>query len=40
LPIPLNLAIGVQTALKTLGFNPNGLDGVFGHGTRLDKYEV
>ena len=33
-PIPLNLAIGVQTALETLGFDPNGLDGVFGRGTR------
>ena len=33
-PLPLNLAIGVQTALETLGFDPNGLDGVFGRGTR------
>ncbi|MEV0536732.1 peptidoglycan-binding protein [Kitasatospora sp. NPDC050463] len=33
-PVPLNLAIGVQTALEDLGFDPNGLDGVFGNGTR------
>jgi hypothetical protein len=33
-PIPLNLAIGMQTALETLGFDPTGLDGVFGRGTR------
>ncbi|MFF0476587.1 peptidoglycan-binding protein [Streptomyces sp. NPDC004284] len=33
-PIPLNLAIGVQTALETLGFDPHGLDGVFGNNTR------
>lgn len=33
-PIPLNLLIGLQTALETLGFNPNGLDGVIGSGTR------
>jgi Putative peptidoglycan binding domain len=33
-PIPLNLAIGVQTALETLGFDPNGLDGLFGRGAR------
>lgn len=33
-PIPLNLTIGLQTALETLGFDPNGLDGVFGGGTR------
>jgi hypothetical protein len=33
-PVPLNLAIGVQTALEHLGFDPNGLDGVFGQGTR------
>ncbi|MFI1398650.1 peptidoglycan-binding protein [Streptomyces sp. NPDC020681] len=34
LPIPLNLAIGLQTALEVLGFSPNGLDGVFGNDTR------
>ncbi len=41
-PVPLNLAIGVQTALETLGFNPNGLDGVFGPGTRaaLTSYQA
>jgi hypothetical protein len=33
-PVPLNLAIGVQTALEVLGIDPNGLDGVFGGGTR------
>jgi len=33
-PIPLNLGIGLQTALETLGFDPHGLDGVFGNGTR------
>ena len=33
-PIPLNLAIGVQTALEALGFDPSGIDGVFGGGTR------
>jgi hypothetical protein len=33
-PIFLNLGIGLQTALETLGFDPNGLDGVFGPGTR------
>ncbi|WP_019074670.1 peptidoglycan-binding protein [Streptomyces hokutonensis] len=33
-PVPLNLAIGIQTALETLGFDPHGLDGVFGHNTR------
>jgi hypothetical protein len=41
-PVPLNLAIGVQTALEMLGFNPNGLDGVFGQGTRtaLSNYQA
>jgi hypothetical protein len=34
LPVPLNLVIGVQTALETLGFDPRGLDGVAGPGTR------
>ena len=34
-PIFLNLGIGLQTALETLGFDPNGLDGVFGPGTRV-----
>lgn len=40
-PIPLNLEIGVQTALEFLGFDPNGLDGVFGPGTRtaLNNFE-
>ena len=33
-PVPLNLSIGVQTALEDLGFDPLGLDGVFGPGTR------
>jgi len=33
-PFTLNLVIGLQTALEFLGFNPNGLDGVFGPGTR------
>ncbi|MBT2393404.1 peptidoglycan-binding protein [Streptomyces sp. ISL-1] len=33
-PVPLNLTIGLQTALEVLGFSPNGLDGVFGKGTR------
>lgn len=33
-PVPLNLTIGVQAALKDLGFDPDGLDGVFGNGTR------
>ncbi|MGW0844572.1 peptidoglycan-binding protein [Streptomyces sp. NPDC002787] len=33
-PVPLNLAVGVQTALERLGFNPNGLDGIVGKGTR------
>ncbi|MFJ9950758.1 peptidoglycan-binding protein [Kitasatospora sp. NPDC091207] len=32
--MPLNLAIGVQTALEDLGVDPNGLDGVFGNDTR------
>jgi hypothetical protein len=34
LPVTVNLAIGLQTALEALGFEPNGLDGVFGPGTR------
>ncbi|MFD7096781.1 peptidoglycan-binding domain-containing protein [Streptomyces xanthophaeus] len=34
LPVPLNLVVGLQTALEALGFNPNGLDGVIGPGTR------
>jgi hypothetical protein len=40
-PIPLNLEIGVQTALEFLGFDPNGLDGVFSSGTRtaLNRFE-
>ncbi|MFJ2775243.1 peptidoglycan-binding protein [Kitasatospora sp. NPDC087315] len=33
-PVPLNLAVGVQTALEKLGFDPNGLDGIFGPGTQ------
>jgi peptidoglycan hydrolase-like protein with peptidoglycan-binding domain len=40
-PIPIKLDIGMQTALERLtielgrpDFNPNGLDGVFGRGTR------
>ncbi|MFJ8034710.1 peptidoglycan-binding protein [Streptomyces sp. NPDC096032] len=40
-PVPLNLSIGVQTALEFLGFNPNGLDGIFGPNTRtaLTSYQ-
>ncbi len=34
LPVPLNLLIGIQTALETLGFDPHGLDGVAGPGAR------
>lgn len=30
----MNLVVGLQTALETLGFNPNGLDGAIGPGTR------
>ncbi|MET9894441.1 peptidoglycan-binding domain-containing protein [Streptomyces sp. NPDC006465] len=33
-PIPMNLGIGLQTALETLGFDPHGLDGVLGKNTR------
>jgi hypothetical protein len=33
-PIPLDLAVGVQTALEALGFDPRGLDGIIGPGTR------
>ncbi|MER6185215.1 peptidoglycan-binding domain-containing protein [Streptomyces sp. NPDC001652] len=33
-PVPLNLVIGLQTALEILGHNPNGLDGLIGSGTR------
>lgn len=33
-PVPVNLAIGLQMALEVLGFDPDGLDGVFGPGTR------
>ncbi len=33
-PIPVHLDIGVQTALERLGYDPNGLDGIFGAGTR------
>ncbi|MFB7511306.1 peptidoglycan-binding domain-containing protein [Streptomyces broussonetiae] len=33
-PVPINLLIGIQTALENLGFDPHGLDGVFGSGTR------
>lgn len=33
-PLPLNLVVGVQTALDTLGFDPHGLDGIIGPGTR------
>ncbi|WP_369395573.1 peptidoglycan-binding protein (plasmid) [Streptomyces sp. CG1] len=32
-PVPLNLVIGLQTALEILGHNPNGLDGVIGSDT-------
>jgi hypothetical protein len=34
-PIPLNLEIGIQTALEALGLDPRGLDGRFGPGTRF-----
>ncbi|WNO71565.1 peptidoglycan-binding domain-containing protein [Streptomyces sp. AM8-1-1] len=33
-PVPLNLTIGLQKALETLGFDPKGLDGIIGKGTR------
>lgn len=33
-PVTLNLLIGLQTALELLGFDPHGLDGVFGPGAR------
>jgi peptidoglycan hydrolase-like protein with peptidoglycan-binding domain len=33
-PIPLNLVVGLQPALETLGFDPNGLDGIIGPGIR------
>ncbi|MEU0368953.1 peptidoglycan-binding domain-containing protein [Streptomyces sp. NPDC006283] len=33
-PVPLNLTIGLQTALETLGSDPKGLDGIVGKGTR------
>ncbi|MEU4033199.1 peptidoglycan-binding domain-containing protein [Streptomyces collinus] len=33
-PVPLELAIGVQTALAGLGFDPHGLDGIIGPGAR------
>jgi hypothetical protein len=41
-PIPLNLVIGVQTALEVLGFDPKGLDGVIGPGTRaaLTSFQI
>ncbi|MGW1987784.1 peptidoglycan-binding domain-containing protein [Streptomyces collinus] len=41
-PVPLNLAIGLQTALEMLGHNPNGLDGIIGSGTRnaLNDFEL
>ncbi|MFF4041169.1 peptidoglycan-binding protein [Streptomyces sp. NPDC001816] len=41
-PITLNLVIGLQTALETLGHNPNGLDGVIGPGTKsaLKAFQV
>ena len=32
-PFTLNLVIGLQTALEFLGFDPHGLDGIFGQGT-------
>ncbi|MGW9594342.1 peptidoglycan-binding protein [Streptomyces chartreusis] len=40
-PIPMNLTIGLQTALDVLGFNPRGLDGVAGENTRkaLNEFE-
>lgn len=41
-PIPMNLTIGLQTALEVLGFNPQGIDGIAGKGTRkaLNSFEV
>ncbi|WP_046732020.1 peptidoglycan-binding protein [Streptomyces humi] len=33
-PVPLELLVGVQAALETLGCDPGGLDGVIGPGTR------
>ncbi|MEU2624302.1 peptidoglycan-binding domain-containing protein [Streptomyces sp. NPDC007157] len=41
-PVPLNLMIGVQTALEILGHDPNGLDGVIGPGTvgALNAFQV
>ncbi|MET8136209.1 peptidoglycan-binding domain-containing protein [Streptomyces sp. NPDC005251] len=33
-PLPMNLVIGLQAALETLGFDPHGLDGVLGKNTR------
>jgi len=34
IPVAMNLVIGLQMALEVLGFDPNGIDGVFGPGTR------
>lgn len=41
-PIPMNLTIGLQTALEILGFNPRGIDGIAGNGTRkaLNSFEL
>ncbi|MFD5299568.1 peptidoglycan-binding protein [Streptomyces mutabilis] len=33
-PVPLNLVIGLQAGLENLGFDPHGIDGVFGNKTR------
>lgn len=40
-PIPMNLTIGLQTALEILGFNHKGLDGIAGSDTRkaLNSFE-
>jgi len=40
--IPLNLVIGLQTALEALGFNPTALTGFFGPNTRaaLKNFEI
>ncbi|MFF0737762.1 hypothetical protein ACFYVK_39885 [Streptomyces chartreusis] len=41
-PIPMNLTIGLQTALEVVGFNPRGLDGVPGNNTRkaMNSFEL
>ncbi|MGW2834972.1 hypothetical protein [Streptomyces sp. NPDC001286] len=41
-PVPVDLTIGLQTALEMLEFDPQGLDGVVGNGTRtaLKAFEI